>query len=239
MRVLLIFMMVLFLGLSGGAAWFFFGGVEDDPARKKRDAYQARIEAILPKAEQGDTRAQLKLARLYRDANNEFKDLNLAASWLSKATRSRNPVAKYELGRLYEQGHGVPQDYMKAFSLYQIAAGLGNFSEAQFSLGNLYFKGWGVLQNYDKAIEWFQKSASGGHPTAQYLIGVMYSDGWGVREDALEAYKWLSLAGKNRKQVMAHDPAYDPAREFKNLKNKMSLPQRAEAKKRLRNWMQK
>lgn len=239
MRFFLILMMVLFLGLSGGAAWFFFGGVEDDPARKYEQAYQARIDTLLPKANAGDAKAQLKIARLYRDARDDLKDIAQAVIWLEKASNSTSSVARYELGRLYEQGLGVPKDYMRAFRLYKASAGLGRYRKAQFALGNLYFKGRGTLQNYDLAIDWFRKAAWGGHPIAQYLLGAMYSEGWAMDVDAMEAYMWLSLALPYRQQVQAHNKKYDPARELHKLRSRMTLTGQNEAEKRIRSWQPK
>ena len=51
---------------------------------------------------------------------------------------------------MYEFGHGVPQDYVKAALWYQKAADQGN-ADAQSFLGQMYEDGKGVPQDYVKA----------------------------------------------------------------------------------------
>jgi TPR repeat protein len=48
---------------------------------------------------------------------------------------------------MYEQGHGVPQDYAEAVKWYRLAAEQGN-AEGQIALGNLYVDGSGVPTDY-------------------------------------------------------------------------------------------
>jgi TPR repeat protein len=56
--------------------------------------------------------------------------------------------AQFNLGLLYANGEGVPQDYAEARTWYLKAAEQGD-AKAQFNLGLLYSHGWGVPQ--DKA----------------------------------------------------------------------------------------
>ncbi|KAK8892521.1 hypothetical protein M9Y10_029754 [Tritrichomonas musculus] len=56
----------------------------------------------------------------------------------------------FNLGRLYEQGEGVKQDYSIAIEYYEKAAKLNN--SASFNqLGYIYSNGLGVKQDYSKA----------------------------------------------------------------------------------------
>lgn len=67
--------------------------------------------------------------------------------------------AQYHLGVMYDDGHGLPQDYNKASMWYEMAAGKGN-AKAQFNMGELYASGKGVPQDYVLAYMWFTLAAS-------------------------------------------------------------------------------
>ena len=52
------------------------------------------------------------------------------------------PTAQFNLGFMYDEGQGVPQDYAEALKWYRLAAAQG-FAKAQFLLGVMYAKGRG------------------------------------------------------------------------------------------------
>src|ERR1035437_6669866 len=52
-------------------------------------------------------------------------------------------VAQHNLGVIYENGLGVPQNYAEAVKWYRLAAEQG-YGPSQFNLGLLYDKGRGV-----------------------------------------------------------------------------------------------
>jgi len=103
-------------------------------------------------AEQDYAKAQYELGcLLVRSWEDDVpKDYGQAAQWFRKAAEqdvweSRN--AQYELGLLYEEGHGVPQDYGQAAQWFRKAAegGRGDEEEeAMLHLGALYEQGQGV-----------------------------------------------------------------------------------------------
>src|SRR5271169_4603771 len=80
----------------------------------------------------------------------------------------------YNLGGLYGQGHGVPQDYNKAKEWWERAAAAG-FAGAMRNLGALYAQGRGVPQDYQKAKEWFEKSAAAGDRDAEQALKMLAS----------------------------------------------------------------
>ena len=73
--------------------------------------------------------------------------------------------AQLNLGMMYRQGKGVPQDYMEALSWYLKAAEQGSM-KAQFNLGEMYCKGTGVPQDLVQALKWFGLAAIAGHEEA-------------------------------------------------------------------------
>jgi TPR repeat protein len=67
--------------------------------------------------------------------------------------------AQYDLGVMYANGQGVPQNYTQAVMWYRKAADGGD-AGAQNDLGVMYANGYGVPQNYAQALMWFNLAAS-------------------------------------------------------------------------------
>jgi len=102
---------------------------------------------------------------------------NLLAQ-LQKKADSGDVDAQVRLGRMYYNGHGVPQDYQEAIRWYHLAGEQGH-AEAQFSLGNMYYRGEGVPKDATKAVEWYQKAAVQGIAVAQNNLGACTTRGRG------------------------------------------------------------
>jgi len=92
------------------------------------------------KAESGDAKAQLGLARMYYNGDGTTKDDAKAAEWNLKAAEQGNVFAQYKLGEMYDKGEGVPKDAAKAAEWWQKAAAQGN-QAAQESLKHLAASG--------------------------------------------------------------------------------------------------
>ena len=69
--------------------------------------------------------------------------------------------AQNNLGQMYSNGKGVPQDYKIARKWYTLAAEQGD-AFAQFNLGQMYRKGEGVSKDYVYAHMWANIAASNG-----------------------------------------------------------------------------
>jgi len=107
-----------------------------------------------------------------------------------------NASAQYNLGIMYGQGQGVPQDDAEAIRWYRLAADQGNAS-AQYNLGVMYRRGDGVPQDYAEAIRWYRLAADQGNASAQYNLGIMYGQGQGVLQDNVMAHMWYNIASAN------------------------------------------
>ena len=101
--------------------------------------------------------------------------------------------AQFCLGRIYDEGLGVPQDYEQAAIWYRKAAEQGD-APAQWILGFMYQYGNGVSQNYGQAVKWYYKAAEQGNVYGQYYLGTMYEHGNGVTKNIHEARKWYEKA---------------------------------------------
>jgi uncharacterized protein len=78
--------------------------------------------------------------------------------WRSRAEQGV-ALAQNNLGLMYYNGQGVPQDYGEAAKWYRLAAEQGN-AEAQSNLGSMYYGGVGVPQDYVQAYMWVSLAAS-------------------------------------------------------------------------------
>jgi TPR repeat protein len=101
------------------------------------------------------------------------------SSELTRMAEKGNANAEFILGRHYEQGDGVPQDYAQAAKWYRKAADQGNADAAVF-LGLMYYSGKGVPQDHAEALKLFRKAADRSNAKAQTLLGMMYFNGQGA-----------------------------------------------------------
>jgi uncharacterized protein YdaT len=110
----------------------------------------------------------------------------------------------YNIGSLYHNGRGVPQDYAKAHEWYEKAATKDN-AAAMTNIGVLYADGHGVPQDYAKAHEWYEKAAAKDNAVAMSNIGSLYVNGRGVPQDYVKAHEWYQrAAAKGNADAMAN-----------------------------------
>ena len=126
------------------------------------------------------------------DAYNRTDYATALREWKPLAKQG-HAKAQYNLGVMYDNGRGVPQDYKEAIKWYRRSAEQGHAS-AQTNLGVMYKNGEGVPQDYKQAIKWYQRAADQGHASAQNNLSVMYGKGQGVYQDYVLAYVWVNLA---------------------------------------------
>ncbi|MGA9574942.1 MAG: tetratricopeptide repeat protein [Lysobacterales bacterium] len=104
--------------------------------------------------------------------------------------------AQFNLGAMYDNGDGVPEDDAEAAKWYQQAADQGHVN-AQFNLGVMYANGEGVDKNATEAATWYRKAADQGDYRAQFNLGFLYANGEGVEQSYSESYVWLDIAAKS------------------------------------------
>jgi TPR repeat protein len=145
-----------------------------------------------------------------------------------------NAVAQNNLGFMYDQGLGVPQNYAQAVVWYRKAADQGD-AAAQNNLGRMYDGGHGVPQDYAQAVVWLRKAAEQGNALGQVNLGTMYDHGHGVPQDYAQAHMWYNLAASSAED----DAARNEAAKVRDLvATKMTPAQIAEAQRMAREWMQ-
>ena len=122
---------------------------------------------------------------------------------------------------MYDNGHGVVQDYQKAFKWASLPAKKGDM-KAQFFLGWLYEDGQGVTQDYEEAVKWYSLAAEQGDSMAQCNLGHLYADEQTGSQDFIKAHKWFNIAGTKERETM---------------EKLMNANQIAEAQKLAREWI--
>ena len=105
-------------------------------------------------------------------------------------------VAQNNLGRMYDNGEGVPRDYKEAVKWYTKAAEQ-RLVEANFNLGHMYYDGKGVSKNYKEAVKWYTRAAEQGHAKAQHNLGILHvRHRIGMPKHYEEASKWFKKAAE-------------------------------------------
>ena len=121
-------------------------------------------------------RAEINIDQLLQRESRELEAYR-------KAAEQGDATAQFNLGVIYDNGRGVPQDFKQAVAWWRKAAEQGHV-DAQYNLGVRYGNGQGVPQDYQRAYAWFLKAAEQGDAKAQYNLGWMYGNGQGVPQVA-------------------------------------------------------
>jgi len=164
-----------------------------NPSENNSAAVPVALQAIMAKAQSGDTAAQLELGLAFADGNGVKTNYIEAIKWFHKAAEQGNARAQRELGNHYRKGLGVETNYVEAFQWFQKAADQ-NDALAQVQLGVAYAIGRGVGRDISKAVDWFRKAADQGDAIAQENLGMMYKTGRGVDTNYAQAFGWFQKA---------------------------------------------
>ena len=145
-----------------------------------------------------------------------------------KHAQSGDVNAQNELGLLYSEGRGLPQNYLEAKDWFKKAADQGH-ADAQVNLGTLYSLGRGAPFSDYMALFWFQKAAEQRNALAFAKLGMMHERGRAVSQSLIEAHKWysLSVAYGEKRAAESRDA----------VATRMTPGQIAEAEARAKKWM--
>ncbi len=159
-------------------------------------------QALLRKAaEAGEPAAMMNLATRFEKGTAWLaKDSEKAAVYLAKAVARYRELAEavevramFQIGVLYGQGRGVPQDDAVAAQWFEKAASHDDTS-AMLSLANLCAEGRGIKRDNQKIFSLCAKAAELGNPRALYNLGVAYAHGRGVAKDEAKALEYYRAA---------------------------------------------
>lgn len=145
-------------------------------------------------------------------------------------------TAQVELGRMYMNGRGVPQDASQGV-MWLGKAAEQEHPYAQYILGVLYSHGSDVPKDERKALSWFTKAATQGNVSAQVFLGGIYANGaLGVTKSAITAYIWWSTAAIGANAAKDAELAALVTKQRDTLATTMTAAQIAEANKLAKQW---
>lgn len=121
------------------------------------------------------------------------RDYALAMAIWEPLAEAGNVAAQFNLGRMHDNGIGVPEDDFKATAWYKRAAD-ADFTPAQRELAMAYIEGEGVAVDPTKGIDLLKDAAANGDADAEYSLGKLYREGDIVSKDYSEAMKWYLTA---------------------------------------------
>jgi TPR repeat protein len=148
-------------------------------------------------------------------------DVPGAMPLLAEEAKLGNPVAAFNLAKIYEDGSGGAQDFSQAATYYKIAAEIDTAPRyngaalgpqgpeliaaaqkyGQFALGRFYETGKGVPQDSQEAVFWYTRAADLGLQQAMLKLALLYRTGLpgaegtaGIAADPAQAVVWLEKA---------------------------------------------
>lgn len=202
---------------------YMYGNEQNKSAVIKKDPEKA-FEILSIESKSGNILATYDIGKLYDsqmlksndgDALSQqyyskaFEDFHKLLSIVSMSDDKRDNWTKsylnYRIGKMYEYGLGVTQDYNSAIEHYKLSEN----KYAYNALGNIYKYGSGVETDYAKAFDYYMRSLSskGGMPFASYAVGQAYELGQGVEKDLSSAHNFYAEALKGLEKVFTknHD----------------------------------
>ncbi len=125
-------------------------------------------------SQQGSLAALLEIGNIYElGGNGVEQDYVEARRWYERAVNEADEIKAYSsLGRLYYCGHGVQQDFSKAF-FYFNKLKEENEPGVLYMIGKMYAKGLGVERDIDSALLFLRQSADLGNAVAPREIAVI------------------------------------------------------------------
>ena len=154
------------------------------------------------------------LADIYEGLLGDTAEPKEAAHWLEKAAAHADAEHEliYRLGRAYETGTGVTQDYTRSYTLYERAATQGN-RDAFIRMAEAFQYGRGVEQQPKKALKFLRLASNRGSTEAMRRMTEVYRCGIGVTVSEDKALTWEDRAVVNKSASAMVDQARRKAEE--------------------------
>jgi hypothetical protein len=199
------------------------GAPKDDSG--DRD-FKARSKPLLRLAKKGDSTAQYKLARLFLNAPEPFRDSRKALRWFRASAGQGCFPACLEAGKMLLSGDGVKRSPKKGFELIRLSA--KNYEPAAFfPLAELYRRGGCTRKSKGEAFLWTLRAAETGDPRAFLPLGWDYFLGRGVARDLGQAAAWALRTAEDdlealRLLVELIEMGADPAFLLEGIKQRLA-----------------
>lgn len=187
---------------------------EPAPAQQV-EARQTAVKADSPAAMPAATAAVSQAAEGQATGQENGAEHKKLVEKYREGAEQGNAEAQFNLGRMYDFGYGVQQDFKVAAEWYR-KAGKQGYAQAYYNLGLMNEHGRGVRKDDKKAAARYREAADLGDAKAQYVLGMMYAKGRGVPHDDKLAMSWYrKAAAQGYADAMARlgaGPAQEEAR---------------------------
>jgi TPR repeat protein/serine/threonine protein kinase len=151
---------------------------------------EARAVRLLEAAAgQGNGTAMVALGTRADDAGRYDE----AFAWFQRAADEGDSEGKLRLGILYRDGHGVPQDQVKALELFLEVAGAGN-TWGMVEVGYAYQEGRGTARDFEQARSWYRRAMDAGQTAGALKLASLVEAGQGGAKDEVEARRLYEVA---------------------------------------------
>lgn len=130
--------------------------------KENNDKKEAEFNALITKANDGDTEAMYSLAEKYWDKENYAE----AAKLYRKAAEAGKSEAMNSIGFCYYRGYGVQKDSKSAVHWFQKGAEAGDINAMSW-LGDCYYEGNGVAKDENTALQWYEEAIKKGSNYSQ------------------------------------------------------------------------
>ena len=174
----------------------------------------------LEKKAKKDAALSFRLGVAYFNGDETERDYKKAFYWMDKAASGGygDSNCRYYLGRMYEKGLGVKNDYVKARKYYDSASRAGNV-KAKVKLADLYRKGLGCKKNPEGAMNLYIEARDLGSIDAKMGIADLYLNGEGVAKDEAQAFGLYTELAKKGNDKAKYSLAYCYQNGFGTEKN--------------------
>ena len=158
------------------------------------------------------------------------KEFALARQLFLNLADKGMPEAQINLGMMFENGQGVPQNFKKAIRWYRLAADQG-LTKAQkklssllkisptaqinFDLGMRFERGQGVPEDFREAIRFYRLAADLGHIKAQEKINLILS---GQLLEQIKSKKTSGIKATNQAKITEENLAIITEQDFTEAK---------------------
>ena len=119
------------------------------------------------------------------------QDFAAAAAYFLRAAQKNNAEAQYEIGKMYLNGIGIPQNHESADEML-CASGRAGYLPAIILLGEIRYQD----KKYASAWKWFCKAIEKNDSTAMYYAYLFYKYGYHVTKNDKTASRYLDQAVK-------------------------------------------
>jgi TPR repeat protein len=127
------------------------------------------------RAESGDAKAQIAVARAYEDGSGVPQNAVEAWRWYMKAAEAGDPEAEDAIAFAYRTGRGVEKNFTESLNWYSLAAKQGD-ANAMFNIGTHYYNGDGVTIDDVAAYAWFWLAKKAGSKRADDAVTRLEKD---------------------------------------------------------------